>query len=276
MLATNRLFLPLVSTALVVGCGGGGSSTSNESQTGQLAVWTNQSSGWTSIDVKVNRQSFGTLTQYMTSAPTSCSQNGAVAVKTLDPGVYSIQADTNTGLVWTSNTTIVAGRCTTIQLQAQSLSSDVSGGNNGGGSGSGGSNSGVDLSKYGRSASLCIKDVTRASKSQVPWYPLPSPFDGLDVRFVWSQFFEEYTILFRNRYQDQINFTYRPSVGVAPEGNTSIRCSNCGTSGRKQMRSGNEDPTPGVGLYPATLTDGGTGCVLVDSVRFGVDDGPYF
>lgn len=96
------------------GTTGTGTTTGNQSTTGQVAVWTSRSSG-SSIAVSIDNTAIGSLTSYFSSTPT-CGSSGTLT-KTLSVGSHLIKA-TATGGSWGPSTiNITAGGCLMYQLQ---------------------------------------------------------------------------------------------------------------------------------------------------------------
>jgi hypothetical protein len=114
-----------------------GTGTSGGAQTGSAAFWTNQSSGWSSINVNVGGILAGTIAgNYFNSQPT-CGSTGTVTVSK-SPGTYAYTASSNTGVTWSGNVTITAGGCSTVLL-------DFPSGSNSSGTGNSGSNAAPSL-----------------------------------------------------------------------------------------------------------------------------------
>lgn len=82
---------------------------------GQVAFWTSQSSGWSSIEVTVSGVAAGAINGIYFSSTPSCSASGTVTVSR-SPGTYPYTAKSNTGVTWNGTVTISANRCTTVRL----------------------------------------------------------------------------------------------------------------------------------------------------------------
>ena len=99
-------------------CGGSGDYRP-EPQTGQVVFWTDATRGWRRIEIQVDAQHVGTLTQYLRSKPTRCdTHDSARVVITRRPGTYTVTArDSVTNARWPAHqTTIVAGGCHPYRL----------------------------------------------------------------------------------------------------------------------------------------------------------------
>jgi hypothetical protein len=117
---TQRLDFP-------AGTGGTGG-TGGTTQTGNVAFWTSQSSGWSTITVNIGGTFAGTIAGNYFSATPACGANGTVTVSKA-PGTYSYTASSNTGVTWSGTFTITAGGCSPVRLDFPS------GGTTGGGTG---------------------------------------------------------------------------------------------------------------------------------------------
>jgi len=105
------------------GGGSSGSGGSGASGTGaQLAIYTTQSTGWSSINVSVDGSFAGVLTAYRSAKPASCSTDASVVVYAAGPGSHFVSAQSNTSLTWSGSVTANQG-CNTVELPAQSTSS---------------------------------------------------------------------------------------------------------------------------------------------------------
>jgi len=82
--------------------------------TGQVTVWTSNSTVST-ITVKIDNVSMGSITVYYSSGSPSCGANGCVTA-TLKTGSHSISA-TDGNLTWSGTVNVTKNGCTTFELQ---------------------------------------------------------------------------------------------------------------------------------------------------------------
>jgi hypothetical protein len=87
--------------------------------TGQLAVSTTASQGWSSIEVTIGGQAAGTLTKFFepSSSPSSCvAVAGGRVVATVPAGNVTYSARANNGETWTGTATVPANGCLEVIL----------------------------------------------------------------------------------------------------------------------------------------------------------------
>ena len=194
----------------------------------------------------------GTTTlRWTTSGATSLSiDNGvgevtggvSVLVKPLSTTTYRLRASNSAGSVTAAQTIVV----TTPSSP--------------GGSGSG------STSSDGTGARVWRCQANLTTFANAAWVSMPAPLAALDARIFYDTTYKDAEVSFRNRYTDKIYFSYE----VFAVGNSLPVTSTY----RKDLPAGGADGgiTAGSKLNPGL---GGSACVVVDQVRFGVDSGPY-
>lgn len=118
----------------------------------------------------------------------------------------------------------------------------------------------------GTVVSACVDGLsTSQTASAAAWHALPAPFNGLDYKIYYSNTFQVYEIIFRNRFFDRIHFNFSPTGGAPTSGN----------GYRQSLATNAAGSPPGVTVRGAVT--GGRGCVVIDRVRFGANDtGAYY
>ena len=112
---------------------------------------------------------------------------------------------------------------------------------------------------------FCRNVAPLASTSYIS---LPPPLDGLDAKLFWSQSFSTADVLFRNRYNQTIYFSFEVyRSGISPPPRTTYR----GDLNAGQQDTGSFGPILGV-----NVGNGGGACLVVDQVRFSTDTGAYY